>query len=466
MKNIKVCDLSLRSVNGNGVSLTFKEKLEIAKKLEELGVDAIELGPVAEDKTEETLIKTICTCVKNTTVSCVVGLNEKSIERSYKLISSAKSKRLTLSLPVSDVQMEYFLKKKPKAVLELLPKMLEKCTSFCDNVEVSFEDATRADIGFLKQLVAIAIKGGAKSITLSDLSGIMLPRDTEEFLNNISKDVPEIDNVDLYVSVNDCMGMALSDVFSAIYAGADGIKVSSTDKSGVNLDNFVAMINAVGLKNGYDVKINKTAIGRILKQIEQMSVGKSSKATYENVVVDNDQQIVKNFSVTALGNLIKKRGYDLSSEDVSKVCEAVKRIASKKDVSLKELDVIIATTAMQVNETYGLVNFSVQTSNNNASIASVTLVKDKKEISGLSYGNGPVDAAFLAIETVIGRHFDLDDFQMSAITEGKGAMAQTLVKLRHNGKVYSGSGVSTDIVASSIRAYISALNKIIYEVQL
>ena len=95
--------------------------------------------------------------------------------------------------------------------------------------------------------------------------------------------------------------------------------------------------------------------------------------------------------------------------------------------------------------------------------ASIILKKDGNALSGLSYGNGPIDAAFLAIEAITGRHIEVDDFDLSAITEGKEAMGQAIVKLRHNGVVYSGRGISTDIIGSSIRAYVSALNKIVYE---
>ena len=118
---------------------------------------------------------------------------------------------------------------------------------------------------------------------------------------------------------------------------------------------------------------------------------------------------------------------------------------------------------MQVPETYSLVSFSVNASNVLSATASIILKKDGNALSGLSYGNGPIDAAFLAIEAITGRHIEVDDFDLSAITEGKEAMGQAIVKLRHNGVVYSGRGISTDIIGSSIRAYVSALNKIVYE---
>ena len=93
------------------------------------------------------------------------------------------------------------------------------------------------------------------------------------------------------------------------------------------------------------------------------------------------------------------------------------------------------------------------------------LTKNGQTLSGVSLGDGPVDAAFLAIESILGRHYELDDFQIQAVTEGREAMGETVVRLRSNGKLYSGRGISTDIVESSIRAYINALNKIAYEEQ-
>ena len=98
-----------------------------------------------------------------------------------------------------------------------------------------------------------------------------------------------------------------------------------------------------------------------------------------------------------------------------------------------------------------------------ASAAQIKLIKDGKEISGIAMGDGPIDAAFMTIEQIVGKHYELDDFQIQAVTEGKEAMASTIVRLREGGKLYSGNGLSTDIVGAGIRAYINALNKIVYE---
>ena len=118
---------------------------------------------------------------------------------------------------------------------------------------------------------------------------------------------------------------------------------------------------------------------------------------------------------------------------------------------------------MQVPAAYTLINFMAQSSNVISATASVTLERGGEQKRGVSFGNGPVDAAFLAIESVTGRHFELDSFELSAVTEGKEALGQAMVKLRHNGAIYSGRGISTDIIGASINAYVAALNKIVYE---
>ena len=143
--------------------------------------------------------------------------------------------------------------------------------------------------------------------------------------------------------------------------------------------------------------------------------------------------------------------------------ESFQRVAQKKPIGAKELDAVIASTAMQVPPAYKLKSYVINSGNIITATAHVELEKDGRTVSGISIGDGPIDASFLAIEQIIGHHFELDDFQIQSVTEGREAMGEAVVKLRANGKLYSGRGISTDIIGASIRAYISALNKICYE---
>ena len=160
---------------------------------------------------------------------------------------------------------------------------------------------------------------------------------------------------------------------------------------------------------------------------------------------------------------VKNLGYELSSDDLSKVYEEFCRISRKKPVGAKELDAIVASAALQVPTTYFLESYVINSGNIIPATANITMTKNGERISGLAGGDGPIDAAFLAIEQIVGHHYELDDFQIQSVTEGQEAMGSALVKLRNDGKLYSGKGISTDIIGASIRAYLNALNKIVYE---
>ena len=168
--------------------------------------------------------------------------------------------------------------------------------------------------------------------------------------------------------------------------------------------------------------------------------------------------------LAAISKAVEKLGYTLSDEDNAKVYEAFQAIAAKKEnVSARELDTIVASVALQVPPTYQLDKYVINCGNAISASAHIRLIKEGSVLEGICLGDGPIDAAFMSIEQVIGHHYELDDFQIQSVTEGREAMGETVVRLRSGGKLYSGRGISTDIVGASIRAYLSALNKIVYE---
>ena len=190
------------------------------------------------------------------------------------------------------------------------------------------------------------------------------------------------------------------------------------------------------------------------------------KISFDNGVREEDVGIylTEHDDITGVLKAVERLGYDLSEEDGVKVYEAFRSIAAKKEkVSSRELDAIVASAAMQVPSAYVLDTYVITAGNTISATAHLKLRKNGTPMEGACIGDGPIDAAFLAIESITGCHYELDDFQIQAVTEGREAMGQTVVKLRWGGKLYSGRGISTDIVGASIHAYISALNKIVYE---
>ena len=164
-----------------------------------------------------------------------------------------------------------------------------------------------------------------------------------------------------------------------------------------------------------------------------------------------------------MSRAVRALGYELSEEDTARVYEAFVQIAAKKPLTVRELEAIVATSAQQVPPTYRLVSYVITNGNLIAATAQVRLERDGTVLSGVCLGDGPIDAAFLAIEQIVGHHYELDEFQIQAVTEGREAMGSALVRLRDAGCLYSGNGLSTDIIGASIHAYLNALNKIVYQ---
>ena len=331
MKKVLICDSSLKTITAGGTNvLSFKEKLEIAKRLGELNVDVIELDLPRTGKADEILIKTVCNCVAKSAVSCVAGDNSEQVEANYALISGAKHPRLNVVIPVSPIRMEYNFGKKPAAVLELLKTLTAKAASLCGDVEVSLEDATRAEPDFLYQAVRAAVAAGAKTVSVSDIAGTMLPDEFAAFVKGVIDNVPEISGVNFVVGASDVLAMGTANAMSAIAAGANGVKVSSVKTESLPfIENLSAAIENIGIKRGYDTGLNKTAIKRIISSIAELATVKSDGAA-ASVSEEKAESLSKDLTLAALSKIIKKRGYDLTAEDLKKVYGEFIRLSDKK----------------------------------------------------------------------------------------------------------------------------------------
>ena len=250
----------------------------------------------------------------------------------------------------------------------------------------------------------------------------------------------------------------------AIRAGANGVK-TAVGEAGVSLESFAAMVKNCGNRYGFYSDIRYTELHRTVKQIGWVLDNvKSAKGSVTSLVIDDEPiHLDANDDKDTVAASVVKLGYDLSEEDKARVYEEFLRVAAKKKVGSKELEAIVASVALQVPPTYELVNYVVNSGNIISTSAQITLRKDGKDLTGICIGDGPIDAAFSAIGQIIGYRYELDDFQIQAVTEGTEAMGSALVKLRSDGKLYSGNGISTDIIGAGIRAYINAVNKIVYE---
>lgn len=454
MKQVKIADTTLLREDKK---FSFKEKIEIARQLERLSVDVIEIPEIENEKTDILFVKTVSSFVKNSIISVAAGKTKKSVEDAAIALSNAEKGRIRIELPVSPVNMEYVCRKKAPKMLEWIGEMIKLAKEKCDDVEFCAVDATRADDGFLLEAVKVAVESGATAVSICDNAAEMMPDDFSVFVESIANktDLP------VFVFCDNKNGFAPASAILSIKRGAVGVK-TSVSGSGVSLETFCNMIKNCSNTFGISASVRTIELNRIIKQINWITEGTND----QKVAVSSDDMAIhldENDSSDEVYSAVKKLGYDLSEEDKARVYEEFLRVASKKNVGAKELDAIIASVALQVPATYKLVSYVVNSGNIISANAQITLNKNGNQIQDICIGDGPIDAAFRAIDKIIGHHYELDDFQIQSVTEGKEAMGSALVKLRAGGKIYSGNGISTDIIGASIRAYISAINKIVYE---
>jgi 2-isopropylmalate synthase len=451
---IKVADRTLCV----GCDFGFKEKIEIARQLENLSVDAIELPKIENDKADTLLIRTIASFVKNAVISIEVH-NVADVDKALLALNTAAKKRIRVELPVSCVGMEYTFHKKAPKMLEIIKETVAYAKSKCQDVEFCAIDATRAEEDFLKEVVAEAINAGATLVTFCDSTAEMMPNKFGEFVEEY-----KIDGAEIGVMCEDKNGLAAADAVIATQKGANTVK-TAVGGSITSLSTFAGILKNCGGVCGFESPLKFTQLNRIIGQIGWITKGNKNDKSVGNIVNVADDNLVldANDDKETVMSAVFKFGYDLSETDSTKVYEEFLRAAAKKRITAKELEAIVATVALQVEPTYKLINYVVNSGNIITSTAQITLEKDGNALQGISTGDGPIDAAFHAVEQIIGCHYELDDFQIQSITEGKGAMGGALVKLRRDGKLYSGNGISTDIIGASIKAYINAVNKIVYE---
>ncbi len=466
MKTLKFIDMTLRQAAPSfGKVLSFKEKLEIARSLDRLRADTIELAPISGSKADTLANRTIASMVQ-TRISAAVNIADGSVEETWESVKTAKKPKLNIIAPVSTVQMEYMCHKKAPAMLELITEQVKKARFLSEYVEFTAEDATRAESEFLYKALNTAIEAGANKITVCDTAGIMLADEFGVFISDIVKNVPGLADIEFYVEISDSMGMALACAAAAVREGAAGVKCLAIEDGYPTMEALAHFVQVKGAELGVETNLRVTELHRVVGQLKKILIPEEENSRFANVGIEDLANVCLdgNDEIGEVIRVVHQLGYDLSEADNAKVYEAFKRVADKKQfVGTRELDAIVASSAMQVPSTYRIKNYVINSGNVITATANILLEKDGEEVRGVGTGDGPIDAAFAAIEIIVGHHYELDDFQIQTVTEGRDAMGSALVKLRANGRVYSGNGISTDIIGASIRAYLSALNKIVYE---
>jgi len=467
MRQISIIDATLREDAG----LSFKEKIEMVKQLEKLHVDVVEVAPITNEKVDALVLRTMATTLKKSVLACATGLTADGVETTWNAICEAAHPRLVIAAPVSSVQMEYLCHKKPAPMLQHIGELVTAAKERCADVEFAALDATRADREFLFDVVRAALAAGATTVTLCDSAGIILPDELAALVTDLLAAVPAMKDATLALECGGALHMATASAIAGVAAGASAIKVVVCGDAMPTMDSIDSVLEARGDTLGVRSGLTTVNLKHVVWQMTQWSSLKNHATNpFDNqlpgrgaTAADSGESLPKDADIETVTAAITRRGYELSEEDKVNVYDEFCRVAAKKTVGPRDLDAIVASTALQVPPTYRLVSFVSNSGNIITSTACVVLEKDGQTLQGVGSGDGPIDAAILTIEKIIGHHYELDDFQIQAVTEGREAMGEALVKLRAGGRLFSGKGISTDIVGASIRAYLSALNKIVYE---
>ena len=468
MERVWISDRTMKQT-GRQMPLSFREKIELSRMIDRLEVDALELPSIEHQKVDSLLIKSVAAAVKHAAVAVPVGLSAESVEMTWKALREAPAARLQVSVPVSSVQMEYLYHLKPAVLAQKVEETVRECRKYTDQVELIAEDAFRGDRSFLIPLIRKAIEAGANRVTFQEAAGVSLPEELRAEVECILSEIENKEQVIFGIDCSDELSLADACAVEAVQAGIREIKAATFPLGCVSLANAVRILALKGEKMGVSCRIRREELRRVTSQIETLCrahLPSQASAFPAGGREDSEDGTVlsRHDSRESICRAMDQLGYLLSPEDQEKVYRAFLNVTEKKEsITLKELDALIAAEAMQVPAAYQVVSYVFNSGNDIGAMAHMKLKFHDRDLDGISAGDGVIDAAFLALEKAVGRHFELDEFQIQAVTEGREAMGETIVRLRSQGKLYSGRGISTDIVGASIMAYVNALNKIVFE---
>ena len=505
MNQVKIFDTTLRDgEQAPGCSMNLREKIEVAKCLEKMKVDIIEAGfPVSSPGDFES-VSTIAGIIKDCTVASFARLAPKDIDTAWEAVKNAADPRLHLFIATSPLHMEYKLKMTPEQVLERTAAMVKYAGKYCSNIEFSAEDATRSDIDFLTKVVDTAIKNGAAVINLPDTVGYTTPSEMRAIIEHMIENVENADKVEFSVHCHNDLGMAVANSLAGVLGGARQIECT-VNGIGERAGNTSLEEVVMAMKTRPDIfevntEIDTTKIYRASKTvyniigqnppINKPIVGKNAfahesgihqhgvmanKKTYQILtpetvgISSNNIVLGKHSGRHAFEAHINEMGYTLSEEELNKCFEEFKSLCDKKkNISDADIEAIILHNTSADDETrpdeYTLDWFAVHTSNFTTATSTVCLIKNGKKYEDVCLGDGPIDAAFKAIDRIVKpvKH-TFDFYTINSISEGKDTLGDVTVKLLAGDRSYVGRGLSTDIFEASILAYIKALNKMMRE---
>lgn len=501
-RRIKIFDTTLRDGEQSpGCSMNLNEKLEMARQLDKLGVDVIEAGFAISSPDDFKSVQSIAEAVQHCAVASLARCVKGDIDAAYEAVKNAVHPRIHVFLATSDIHMEYKLKMSREKVLERITEMVGYAKSLCDDIEFSAEDASRSDRAFLVKAFEAAIAAGATVLNVPDTVGYSTPMEMADLIKYLCDNVKGIENVEISVHCHDDLGLAVANTLACVKAGATQLECTVNgigERAGnASLEEIVMALHT--RRDYYDAEcgVETKRIYRTSKMLSSITgvkvapnkaiVGANAFAhesgihqhgvlanpmTYEimsaEMVGIPQQRMVlgKHSGKHALRERIESMGYELNDEALEDTFARFKVLADKKkNVSDKDIEALLISHKhkhMMSDSIYELTGHVVTTGSSTPNTAYIKVHHAGDDLEDVAMGSGPLDAAFKAINRITGqRDVVLESFSISAVTEGEDAMGEAVVKLSKDGEMYTGRGLSTDIVEASIRAYVNCINKIL-----
>ena len=513
MTKIEICDTTLRDGEQTpGVHFGISQKLDIALRLEALGVDVIEAGfPAASDGDFEA-VRRVAGAVKSSTTCGLARCTKSDIDACYSALAGAVHPRIHIFIATSDIHLEHKLHIDRKEALRRIAENTAYAASLFREVQFSAEDATRTDRDFLVEAVSCAIENGATIINIPDTVGYTTPEEFFAILSRLRHMIPAFDEgkVTLGVHCHNDLGLATANNLSAISAGATHVECTVNGlgeragnapleelvmalsvrhdafgngvQTGIQTREITATSRLVASLSGVPVSPNKAIVGANAfthaSGIHQHGI-MQNRQTYEIMVPEEigltatTIQLGKLSGRHAFADRVRQMGYTFGEEGIDATFARFKEIADKKAVITDDdIRAILSEYLDSLEGRYRLSTFQIQSGNHIKAMALVTLSDNLTlttgedgtispcQITEAAPGEGPVDAAFNAIDRIAGAEdIELTGYEIRAITEGTDALGEAIVKIQAGTSLFTGRGVSTDIIKSSIKAYLNAINK-------
>jgi len=494
MERLFIFDTTLRDGEQvPGCQLNTVEKIQVAKALEQLGVDVIEAGfPISSPGDFNSVIE-ISKAVTWPTICALTRAVERDIDVAFDALKYAKHKRIHTGIGTSDEHIQYKFNSTREEILERAALATKYAKRYVDDVEFYCEDAGRTDNEYLAQVVEAVIKAGATVVNIPDTTGYCLPQEYYEKIKYLKEHVDGIDRAIISTHCHNDLGMATANTFSGVMAGARQVEVTVNgigERAGNTALEEIAMILKCHRGLGIDTNINTTKIystSRMVSSLMNMPiqpnkavVGRNAFAhssgihqdgvlknvhTYEIMdpkdvgIDDNSIVLTARSGRAALKYRLHTNGVDVDDKKLDKIYEKFLQLADQKK-EVADADVLMLAGADTADQHAVRLDFlQVTTGKGVKSVASIGLDISGQKFEAAASGNGPVDAAIRALKRIIQKEMTLKEFTIQAISKGSDDVGKVHMQVEYDGQLYYGFGADTDIVTASVEAYIDCINK-------